>query len=85
MPRLMGQNIANLAVYGQGGVMFFREGATRLYVELRVAQNLLPVTFGGDIPPDVYDPGTGTYLPGAAPEKKSFYPTEFSLNIGMGF
>ncbi|HEX6766002.1 MAG TPA: hypothetical protein VF103_11005 [Polyangiaceae bacterium] len=85
MPRLMGENIANLAIYGQGGVMFFREGATRLYVEARVAQNLLPVTFGGGIPTDTYDSATGTYVPGPAVEKKSFYPTEFSLNIGMGF
>lgn len=45
MPRLMGDSIANLAPYLQGGVMFFRESSTRLYTDFRVAQNLVPVGF----------------------------------------
>jgi hypothetical protein len=46
MPRLIGGNHvdfgANLAAYGQLGVMFFRQSSSRLYLDLRVAQNLTP-------------------------------------------
>jgi hypothetical protein len=45
MPRLMSHSIANLAPYLQGGLMMFRDSSTRLYTDLRVAQNVLPVTF----------------------------------------
>ena len=80
MPRLMSSDtIANLLVYGQGGLMFFREASTRLYVDLRVGQNLIPVTFSGE----EYDPDTGMALPDSDPVK--LFPTEFTLSIGMGF
>lgn len=48
MPRLMSHSVANLAPYLQGGVMFFRDSSTRFYGDVRIAQNLLPVTFTGD-------------------------------------
>lgn len=69
MPRLMGDSVANLAPYVQGGVMFFRESSTRLYTDFRVAQNLIPV---------VFDATSST-------PHKSLYPTELTFSLGMGF
>lgn len=79
MPRLMGDSIANLAPYLQGGVMFFRESSTRLYADFRVAQNLIPVGFDAST---TYDNGTGTYV---TSPRKSLYPTELTFSLGMGF
>jgi hypothetical protein len=45
-PRLMGgledNNVVKAAVYGQAGLMFFRQSHTRLYTEVRVVQNVIP-------------------------------------------
>jgi hypothetical protein len=71
LPRLMSKDVTNLAAYGQGGVMFFRDASTRLYTDLRIAQNLLPVGFSSCTPVTC-----GT---------RRLYPTEISLNIGIGF
>lgn len=70
MPRLASRSIANLALYGQGGLMFFRESSSRLYTDIRIAQNVLPVGFGSFIDADDY---------------QTLYPTEFTLQIGVGF
>jgi hypothetical protein len=72
LPRLMSKDVTNLAAYGQGGVMFFRDASTRLYTDLRVAQNLLPVGF------------SSCALTGPCGTRR-LYPTEISLNIGVGF
>jgi hypothetical protein len=72
MPRLMSKDVTNLAAYGQAGVMFFRDASTRLYTDLRIAQNLLPVGFS--VCDAAYACGT-----------RRLYPTEVSLNIGLGF
>jgi hypothetical protein len=77
LPRLMSKDVTNLAAYAQGGVMFFRDASTRLYTDLRVAQNLLPVGFS------VCDTGGATYLTTCGTRR--LYPTEISLNIGLGF
>jgi len=82
MPRLMsdaGQSFANFAPYVQGGVMFFRDSKTRFYTDLRIAQNVLPIAFGGD---DVYNPSTGSY---ELNSETKLYPTEFQFSVGMGF
>ena len=73
LPRLMSKDVTNLAAYGQGGVMFFRDASTRLYTDLRVAQNLLPVGFSTC--------GVDYGVCGT----RRLYPTEISLNIGVGF
>jgi hypothetical protein len=86
MPRLMSDDtVANLLVYGQVGLMLFREGATRFYIEGRVGQNVLPMTFGSNPPPSQYDSATGTYLPPEDVQKKTLFPTEIMLSVGMGF
>lgn len=79
MPRLMSRTVTNLAPYGQAGVMFFRESTTRLYLDLRVAQNLLPVGFEGDTS---YDSSTDHYT--STPERR-LYPTELTLHVGIGW
>lgn len=75
LPRLMSKDVTNLAAYGQIGLMFFRDASTRLYADLRAAQNLLPVGFSVCDPAVPYG-GCGT---------RRLYPTEISLNIGLGF
>jgi hypothetical protein len=80
MPRLMSREVTNLAPYGQAGLMFFRESSTRLYLDLRLAQNVLPVGFGGGY--DQYDSATGGYT--STPTQK-LYPTELSLHVGVGW
>jgi len=82
MPRLMsdaGQSYANFAPYVQGGVMFFRDSKTRFYTDLRIAQNVLPIAFGGDY---VYNSVTGTE---SLNSETKLYPTEFTFSVGMGF
>jgi hypothetical protein len=79
MPRLMSSTITNLAPYGQAGLMFFRESSTRLYLDLRVAQNLLPVGFDGGTS---YDSSTDSY--DSRPDLR-LYPTELTLHVGIGW
>ena len=46
LPRLLiasDSSGANMAFYGQFGLMFARESTTRLYTDVRVAQNVVPV------------------------------------------
>lgn len=74
MPRLMSQQITNLAPYGQAGLMFFRESSTRMYVDLRVAQNVLPVGFSQS---GRYGSTTST--------SQDLYPTELTLHVGVGW
>ncbi len=78
LPRLMSSDVTNLAGYVQGGMMFFRDVSTRLYVDARVAQNVLPVGFQSC--PYAYD---STVSPGCSTQR--LYPTEISLNVGIGF
>ena len=77
MPRLMSTNIANLAPYGQVGVMFFRESKTRLYADFRVAQNVLPVGVDSRV--------ASTSDGFVEVVTKDVYPTELTLSVGMGF
>jgi hypothetical protein len=79
MPRLMSRQVTNLAPYGQAGLMFFRESSTRLYLDLRVAQNVLAVGFGGG---SEYDPASGTDV--SEPSER-LYPTELTLHVGVGW
>jgi hypothetical protein len=65
------------AIYGQAGLMFMRESSTRMYTELRIAQNVLPFTgHSHDVHYPLYDP------PG---KSHDYYPTELSLNVGIGW
>lgn len=72
-PRIIasdGGSPINFAPYVQAGLMFNRESRTRLYVDLRVAQNIAAV-------------GQGT--PASGGGIQSGYPTEIGLQIGIGF
>lgn len=76
LPRLMSDSITNFALFGQGGLMFFRESSTRLYLDLRVAQNVLPVRFSNYS----YEDTGATYV-----EERRIYPTEFTFAVGVGW
>ena len=69
MPRLASRSVANVALYAQTGLMFFRESSTRFYTDFRLGQNVLPVGFGSLF----------------GEEMKKLYPTEFALQLGVGF
>ena len=79
MPRLMSSTVTNLAPYAQGGLMFFRESGTRMYLDLRLAQNVLPVGFSES---SRYDSASGSYV--SNPELR-LYPTELTLHVGVGW
>jgi hypothetical protein len=79
MPRLASASIINVAPYAQAGLTFFRESTTRMYMELRVAQNVLPVGFDRD---GAFNPDTGSSDAG---RQRRLYPTEFCLAVGASF
>jgi hypothetical protein len=64
---------ARCALYGQVGVNFSRDSRSRIYSELRVSQNVIgfsnQVTNSNNV-----SVSTGTY-----------YPTEFALQVGIGW
>ncbi|MBI5549418.1 MAG: hypothetical protein HY901_36490, partial [Deltaproteobacteria bacterium] len=77
LPRLqVGSEVdggVGLAPYGQLGLMFMRESSSRIYTDLRVAQNVIALkksTYN-------YDTFQST--------TQRFYPTEFTLNVGIGW
>lgn len=73
MPRLASATFVNLVPFAQAGLMFFRESSSRLYMDLRVGQNVLPVGFNEAI---VLDDDS---------DDKKLYPTEFTFALGVGF
>lgn len=79
MPRLASVSIINAAPYGQVGLTFFRESTTRLHMELRVAQNVLPVGFN-DESALALDTGSD-----GSSRQRRLFPTEFSLAVGASF
>lgn len=81
-PRMIGGDDdfgIRLALFGQLGVMFFRSTSTRLFIELRVAQHVVP--FGGNAS-EYYDYTTYQWVSRTTDQ---FFPTEFTLGIGVGF
>ena len=81
-PRLMVGNIEGAGLTGnaQFGVMFMRMASSRLYVELRVDQHLLPLEWDGDH--GRYDEITGQYV---YDDRETIWPTEFSIAAGIGW
>jgi len=69
---------AGLTVGGQAGLMFMRQSSTRIYIEARLDQNVLPLS-GRDY--DSYDPLTGDYDNG----NDDVFPTELSFAVGIGW
>ncbi|MDP3152002.1 MAG: hypothetical protein Q8N23_04995 [Archangium sp.] len=54
-PRIVfGGSVFNLAPYAQAGLMLARQSSTRIYFDLRVAQNVLPVSNGFSMASGVY-------------------------------
>jgi hypothetical protein len=76
MPRILSMQPASLAVYSQAGLMFFRTSSSRLYTELRVAQNLTPMEIVDYTYNSAGDEGIS---------RTRFWPIEFGLNVGLGW
>lgn len=70
--------IVGLAPYAQIGVMLFRESSSRLYIELRAAQNVLPLR------KTTKETNPVTYQETTVSEDK-YFPTEVTLGIGIGW
>jgi hypothetical protein len=75
-PRLVfgDYNGAGLTLGGQIGLMFMRQSSTRIYVEGRVDQNVLPLSADYD-----YDYETNDL------DTNDVYPTEISVAVGIGW
>lgn len=78
-PRIMLEQYqgAGLALSAHAGVMFMRSSSTRIYAELQVDQNVIPVS-----PASNYDSVTGNY---GTNGRQNVLPTELSLALGIGF
>ena len=63
-------------MYGQAGVTFTRDSRARLYAELRVSQYVLGISHDTS-----YDYSSGQYVG----DGSTIYPTEFSLQFGIGW
>jgi len=72
---------AGLAVGGQLGLMFMRQASTRIYIEARLDQNVLPL--GRDFGGEYYDSETGTYV--SESNGDDVFPTELSFAAGIGW
>lgn len=69
---------ANMTVYAQTGLMFMRESSSRIYVDLRVGQNLMPWKYSGC-------DSSGDSARCASTGRGSYYPIEFGLQAGIGW
>lgn len=68
---------ANMAVYAQAGLMFMRESSSRVYLDFRVGQNVVPWSFSCD---DYYDREECGDI-----DEGEYFPTEFTLLAGIGW
>jgi hypothetical protein len=70
---------AALTLGGQVGLMFMRQASTRIYIEVRLDQNVLPLStdYG-----EYYDSELGQY---ASNDGDDVFPTELSFAAGIGW
>ena len=61
--------------------MFMRSSSTRIYAELQIDQNLIPLSPASRYEYD-YNTNTGSY---GTDGRKKVLPTELSLAVGIGF
>jgi hypothetical protein len=64
---------ATCTIHGQAGVTFTRDSRARIYSELRVSQYVIGLT--NDV----------STLGGTTVASSTYYPTEFSLHVGIGW
>jgi hypothetical protein len=73
-PRIVFANdILGVAPYAQVGLMTMRESSTRAYIDLRIAQNVMPIT---EVTYDYDD---------YEEHREEHYPTEITIALGMGW
>ena len=70
-----------LAAGAHVGLMFMRSSSTRIYAELQIDQNLIPLSPASRYEYD-YNTNTGSY---GTDGRKKVLPTELSLAVGIGF
>jgi hypothetical protein len=77
-PRLIfgDYNGAGLTVGGQFGLMFMRQASTRIYIEVRLDQNVLPLST---------DYGSYDEYPYEEISSDDVFPTELSFAVGIGW
>jgi hypothetical protein len=69
---------ANLALYAQAGLMFLRESSSRIYIDLRIGQNVIPLDFSCD--------DDGSYGGECSDSLKgTYFPMELTLLAGIGW
>ena len=73
IPRIFAPSGANVAAYGQAGVMFMRQSSSRFYTDVRLAQSLMPMDF------DWFD------LNLDESQDQRAYPTELIVELGVGW
>ncbi|MBD3320766.1 MAG: hypothetical protein GF350_06700 [Chitinivibrionales bacterium] len=71
-----------IAPYLQAGVMFMRISSMRIYTDIRIAQNALPLVYTETV--GEYDPDYG-YNDYEEKTSGKIYPTEISLQVGIGW
>jgi hypothetical protein len=71
-----------LAVNGQVGVMFMRTSSARIYAEVRVDQNLIPLSPSNDYYDYCYS-GSSSCVEPDRPD--DIFPTEVSFAVGIGW
>lgn len=71
---------AALTAGGQVGVMFMRQASTRIYVEARLDQHILPLS--SEFDDEYYDPETQQYV---ERDQDDVFPTELSIAVGIGW
>jgi len=77
---------AGFTVLGKVGLMFMRQSSSRLYVEVEVDQNLLPLSRDYDYyDNEVWNPDTMMYEATDRPDDSDVLPTELSLAVGIGW
>jgi hypothetical protein len=71
---------ANVALYAQAGLMFMRESSSRVYVDFRIGQNVMPLRYSGYC--DSYEVSYGECRNTG---RGSYYPLELGLEAGIGW
>jgi hypothetical protein len=69
---------AGLAVNGHAGVMFMRTSSARIYAEVRLDQNVIPLS------PDIYD-YCDYSIDCSQIDRDDIFPTEISFAVGIGW
>ncbi|HEX2958800.1 MAG TPA: hypothetical protein VHO70_18340, partial [Chitinispirillaceae bacterium] len=74
-----------IAPFVKFGIMFPQTSKVRTYFDLKVAQNVIPITTGSDYYDDYYDYYSTTSTSTKYVPKRKNYPTEIGLEVGIAW